>query len=651
MKPTGTDPRILSLAAEVANSPEQNVPIILLKLKEIINNTPLGSSELKKIKQDIYCYDLIQYCLLVLSQDCSRIQGGWTTISQLTQILRLPSHCCVGLEPGEDAEEFYNELLPSAAENFLVVGRRLQTCFINAAKGEEKDELLRFFQIVTDSLFWLLGGHVQLIQNVLQSDHFLHLLQTDNLQIGSTVMTMLQNILQINRGDLLRIEGKTLHSILDEVVFKLLSTPSSVIRSTAAKLLLLMTETHQEILILLRLSACYKGLRSLRNKQEPGTEFSQELGQLIALLTPKVYQEVEEQKLHQAACLIQAYWKGFQTRKRLKKLPSAVITLQRSFRSKRSKILLKLDRQKEEEDRRLQLHIQRQRAMRLSRELRLSMLEIVHPGQVEKHNREIEEKSALIIQKHWRGYRERKIFRQQRPSLTEYKAAVTLQRATLKFLAMCRKKKKLFAPWQGLQDLTDARRVKLKQQVDDYLQRHPYIQVIKHFVTSILTLPEMLQPSSCKGFTISLKNGTTRSPTLHKEIKKHWKCSQMSDVTSRELHSQAQEQLQHYLMGRVLEERAQQHREALMAQINTNIEQLMKAPSLKEAEGKEPELFLSRSRPVAAKAKQAHLTALKHLQAPWWKNLGEEEGDEIDIPKDELSVELGTLFIGGTKPP
>uniref|UniRef100_A0A671DUC5 IQ motif containing B1 n=1 Tax=Rhinolophus ferrumequinum TaxID=59479 RepID=A0A671DUC5_RHIFE len=465
MKPTGTDPRILSLAAEVAKSPEHNVPVILLKLKEILNNTPLGSSELKKIKQDIYCYDLIQYCLLVLSQDCSRIQGGWTTISQLTQIL---SHCCVGLEPGEDAEEFYNELLPSAAENFLILGRQLQTCFINAAKGEEKDKLLHFFQIVTDSLFWLLGGHVQLIQNVLQSDHFLLLLQTDNVQMGSTVMTMVQNILQINRA-------------------------------------------------------------------------------------------------------------------------------------KRTKTLLKLNRQKEEEDRRLQLQLQRQRAMRLYRELRLSMLEIVHPGQVEKHNREIEEKSALIIQKHWRGYRERKNFRQQRPSLTEYKAAVTLQRATLKFLAKCRKKKKLFGPWQGLRELTDARRVELKQQVDDYVRRHP--------------------------------------------------SSQMSDVTSKELHSQAQQQLQHYFMGRALEERTQQHREALMAQISTNIEQLMKAPSLKEAEGKESELFLSRSRPVAAKAKQAHLTTLKHIQAPWWKKLGEEVGDEVDVPKDELSVELGTLFIGGTKPP
>lgn len=348
---------------------------------------------------------------------------------------------------------------------------------------------------------------------------------------------------------------------------------------------------------------CYSisGLRSLLNKQEPGTEFSQELRQLIGLLSPKVSQGVEEQKLHQAACLIQAYWKGFQTRKRVKKLPSAVITLQRSFRAKRTKTLLKLNRQKEEEDRRLQLQLQRQRAMRLHRELRLSMLEIVHPGQVEKHNREIEEKSALIIQKHWRGYRERKNFRQQRPSLTEYKAAVTLQRATLKFLAKCRKKKKLFGPWQGLRELTDARRVELKQQVDDYVRRHP--------------------------------------------------SSQMSDVTSKELHSQAQQQLQHYFMGRALEERTQQHREALMAQISTNIEQLMKAPSLKEAEGKESELFLSRSRPVAAKAKQAHLTTLKHIQAPWWTKLGEEVGDEADVPKDELSVELGTLFIGGTKPP
>ncbi|XP_006869408.1 PREDICTED: IQ calmodulin-binding motif-containing protein 1 isoform X1 [Chrysochloris asiatica] len=586
MKPTGTDPRILSLAAEVAKSPEQNVPVILLKLKEIINSTPLGSSELKKIKQDIYCYDLIQYCLLVLSQDCSRIQGGWSTISQLTQIL---SHCCVGLEPGEDSEEFYSELLPSAAENFLVLGRRLQTCFINAAKGEEKDELLHFFQVVTESLFWLLGGHVQLVQNVLQSDHFLHLLQTDDVQIGTIVMTMLQNILHINSGHLLRIEAKKLHSILDEVVFKLLSTPSPVLRNTAIKLLLLMAESHHEILILLRRSSCYRGLRSLLNKQEIGSEFSHELRQLLGVLSPKSYQEVEEQKLHKAACVIQAYWKGFQTRKRIKKLPSAVTTLQRNFRMKRTKILLKLNRQKEEEDHKLQLQLQRQRAMRLSRELQLSMLEIVHPGDVEKHNQEIEEKSALIIQKHWKGYRERKTFHQQKQTHMEYKAAIILQRAALTFLAKCHKRKELFAPWQGFQGLTDAHRVELKQQVDDYVRRHP--------------------------------------------------SSQMSDVASKDLHAQAQEQLQSYLLGTGL------FHSLVYFLFTTG------APSLKEAEGKEPKVFISRSRPVAAKAKQTHLTTLKHIQAPWWKKLGEEPGNEIDILKDELSVELETLFIGGTKPP
>lgn len=45
---------------------------------------------------------------------------------------------------------------------------------------------------------------------------------------------------------------------------------------------------------------CYpiSGLRSLINKQEPGTEFSKELRQLIGLLSPKVYQEVEEQVLN-----------------------------------------------------------------------------------------------------------------------------------------------------------------------------------------------------------------------------------------------------------------------------------------------------------------------------------------------------------------
>lgn len=42
--------------------------------------------------------------------------------------------------------------------------------------------------------------------------------------------------------------------------------------------------------------------------------------------------------------------------------------------------------------------------------------------------------------------------------------------------------------------------------------------------------------------------------------------------------------------------------------------------------------------PVAAKAKQADLIALKHSQPPRWKNLGEEPGDQTGVPKDELRI-------------
>jgi hypothetical protein len=48
----------------------------------------------------------------------------------------------------------------------------------------------------------------------------------------------------------------------------------------------------------------------------------------------------------------------------------------------------------------------------------------------------------------------------------------------LKFLAKRRKTKKLFASWYGLQEFTDARRVELKQQVDDYVKRHPVCRLL-----------------------------------------------------------------------------------------------------------------------------------------------------------------------------
>nr|XP_042699015.1 IQ calmodulin-binding motif-containing protein 1 isoform X3 [Chrysemys picta bellii] len=550
MKPAAVDSRILALAAQVTESSDRDVPVLLLKLKEILNSTSLGSKESQKVKQDLYYYNLVQYCMLVLKQDYSRLPGGWATAAQLSEIL---SQCCVGLEVKEDPEEFYNKLLPSAVDNLLFLGRRLQARFIRAIKDEEKSEFLRCFRTVTDAICWLFGGHIQLTECVLQSNHFLQLLITDDVETATAMMSMLQNILRANSSVLLHVDEKILHSVLDELVYKLSSTTNPVTGNAATKVLLSVAESHPQLVELL--STRYKGLRTLLSKQWAGKGFDRNLNQLSDLLYSESCRKGEMQRLHQAACLIQAVWRGFLTRKRLKTLPIAVTALQRSFRAKRKQELQHLKRLKEDETLRQQLQLQRQRAMRLFHERQLTLLEIVHAGQVDRYIQETEGKAALTIQRHWRGYRTRRKVHQQRQSLKQHKAAVTIQRAA----------------------------------------------------------------------------------------------SQMAEEMSKELHRQAQEKLAQYLLRSSLDRRAEQRREALLAQVNTDMELLMSAPSLMEATEKDLDVFMSRSVPVACKARQSHNTMLKYTRWPWWKKLGDEFMDDDMIPDDVLNTEFGTLFIGGSK--
>ncbi|NXV25828.1 IQCB1 protein, partial [Rissa tridactyla] len=588
------DPRILALAAQVTESREQDIPLLLLNLKGILNIASLGCEESKKIKQDIYNYDLTQYCMLVLRQDHSRLRGGWATAAQLAEIL---SHCCVGLEVKEDTEEFYKKFLPSAIDNLLFLGRRLQARFIRAIKDEEKQDFLRWFQTVTDAICWLFGGHIQLAACVLQNDHFLQLLITDDVETAIKMMSVLHNILTVNSSVLLQVDEETLHSVLDELVYKLSSTTNPVVGNAATKLLLLVAKFCKQLVKLL--TARYKGLKGLLSKQWTGKGFDRDLSQLLDLLDLEQSSGKGEMRMqHQAACIIQATWRGFLTRKRLKKLPQAVTTLQRSFRAKREQELQHLKKQKEDEALKLQMQLQRQRAMRLFHERQLALLEIIHASQVNKYMEEMEGKSALTIQRFWRGYRARRNFHQQRQSLKEYKAAVVIQRAACKFLEKRRRRRPL-SSWKDPKGLTDEQRLALQQKVDDYIKLHP--------------------------------------------------ASQMSEEMSKELHMQAQEKLAQFLLRSRLDQRAAQRRETLLAQVNTDVELLMNAPGLAEITEKDLDVFMSRSVPVATKARQSHNTMLKYTRCPWWKKLGDEFVEDDVVPDDALNAELGTLFIGGKK--
>ncbi|XP_026563709.1 IQ calmodulin-binding motif-containing protein 1 [Pseudonaja textilis] len=592
MKPLHVDSRILSLTAQITESPDQDIPVLLLKLKEILTSASPGSNESKKIKQDLYYCDLVQYCLLVLKQDYTRVPGGWTTAAQIAEIL---SQCCVGLEVKTEREEFYSKLLPSAIDSLFFLGRRLQAQFVRAVKDEKRNEFLHCFRTVTDAICWLCRSHVYLVGNVLQNKHFQQLLTTDDAEITTQTLLLLQNILRTNSKALVQITEETLHFLLDELIYKISSTTNPARGKETVKLLLLITESDAQLVI--TVNARYKGLHTLLSKQWTGKGFDKNLNQLLDLLDAENLSSCDPQRMHQAACLIQASWRGYQTRKRLRQLPKAITILQRKFRAKREQELQSLKRQREEESLRQQLQLQRQRAMRLFHERQLTLLEIVHAGQIDKHMHEMKEKAALTIQTYWRAFKARRNFHQQKRNLKEYKAAVLIQRAALKFLE--KKRRKAHSLWKQPESLSDEQRILLQQKVESYIKLHP--------------------------------------------------ASAMSEEMSRELHHQAQEKLAHYMLRKRKDQKAKQHREALLAQVHTDVDQLLSAPSLSECTVKDLNVFMSRSVPVVAKAKQSHNTMLKYMQWPWWKKLEEDFFKEEVDSVDPTTAELETLFIGGSK--
>ncbi|XP_034278561.1 IQ calmodulin-binding motif-containing protein 1 [Pantherophis guttatus] len=592
MKPLPVDSRILSLTAQITESPDQDIPVLLLKLKEILTSASPGSNESKKIKQDLYYYDLVQYCLLVLKKDYTKVPGGWTTAAQIAEIL---SQCCVGLEVKTEREEFYSKLLPSAVDSLLFLGRRLQAQFVRAIKDEKRNEFLHCFRTVTDAICWLCRGHIHLVENVLQNKHFQQLLTTDDAETTTQTLSLLQNILRTNSKALVQITEEALHFLLDELIYKISSTTNPARGNATVKLLLLITESDAQLVI--TVNARYKGLHTLLSKQWTGKGFDKNLNQLLDLLDAENSSSCGPQKMHQAACLIQASWRGYQTRKRLRQLPKAITILQRKFRAKREEELQSLKRQREEECLRQQLQLQRQRAMRLFHERQLTLLEIVHAGQIDKHMHEMKEKAALTIQRYWRAFKARRNFHQQKRNLKEYKAAVLIQRAVLKFLE--KKRRKAYSLWKQPESLSDEQRISLQQKVESYIKLHP--------------------------------------------------ASAMSEEMSRELHHQAQEKLAHYMLRKRKDQKAKQHREALLAQVHTDVDQLLSAPSLSECTMKDLNVFMSRSVPVVAKAKQSHNTILKYMQWPWWKKLEEDFFKEEVDSVDPATAELETLFIGGSR--
>ncbi|KAM6945732.1 IQ calmodulin-binding motif-containing protein 1 [Aplochiton taeniatus] len=566
---------------------EQKVPIVLSTLQDALSRISLEYQDptvANFFKQDLLREGILQHCADALKLNYDRVEGGYSTAAHMAEVL---STCCVGVEPVQkDSEAFHRLLLPSITGSLLLLANRLSSLGggTNGKQESKRPDAFRLFRKVMESLGWLLKGHDRHSSHVLKSKPYYDLWLSEEDRVVIACISMWHQICTANSEFVAGLSHDTLTVLLEDTVH-LLGESSDAVGEAAVRLVLLISLQHEPALRLLLdkfivfpwcVDVC------VCSQQAPTDE--------------RVC----------AACVIQAAWRAHRTRRRVRSLPRAVSTLQRSFRERRRRCEERAEAVRRQEEQRLQVCVRRQRARREFHQKQLELLHLLPPGQVQRYLAEVERQAALIIQRVWRGHRQRRAFCTSRHALTEHRATVVLQRAVLRFLGRRRTLKAPAppSPWAGLGGLPDRRRAELQREVDEHLAAHP---------SSVLSVGG-----------------------------------------SRELHGQVQGLLGQHLQDRGAERRRQTHADALLAQINSYVELLTNAPSLSEATEPDCQLFRSRSAPVAARARQSHNALLRSGRRPWWRTLGDEDvvgaagagGNDSDQMENVESA-IDTLYLGG----
>ncbi|XP_046886949.1 IQ calmodulin-binding motif-containing protein 1-like [Hypomesus transpacificus] len=594
------DTALCALVARKDLKPEKQVSLVLSKLQDILRRKSVhDGAQLDAFKQDLYRDGVLKYCADVLNLNYEKVDGGYASATQIAEIL---SSCCVGVKLDKDELAFHRRLLPSVTDNLLSLALRLMT----GLEENGQPEMLHHFRKVMASLCWLLKGHNHLTSQALQSTLYEHIQMSEDERVKQVCLSLWQQVLSTNSELLADLRLDCLSVFLDDVAFELTNSSHSAVGGAAVRLLLLVA--RQKGTTLRFIINRFRGLDKIISKEYRGRGLDEEVDELLNLLHSGAHEPVKTQVSEEcvrAACVIQAAWRACLTRRRVKKLPGAVSTLQRSFRERRRRREQQAQEERWAEELRLQVCARRQKARREFHQRQLELLHLLPPGQVQRYLGEVEKQAAVIIQKVWRGHKERRRFKQVRHTLSQYRAAVVLQRAVVRFLKKQREEKvpPLPSPWISTQGLTDRRRAELKKEVDEYIAFHP--------------------------------------------------SSVVSEGGTRELHTQTQALLLQHLQGREAERKAHIHTQALLAQINTDLELLMNAPAVSVASTADCEMFRSRSAPVAARARQSHNAILQGAKLPWWKMLGNDNefiglDSESELP-GHLEIEFDTLFMPGSK--
>ncbi|KAI3366196.1 hypothetical protein L3Q82_010023, partial [Scortum barcoo] len=580
----------------------------------------MDGGALTRVKSQLYLSGVLSHCVLLLSP--RSLRGNWSAATTLAQ---LTSSCCVGVEPGKHSQAFHRLFLPSVIDGLLSLASRLM----------RRAEYVSLFRKLMDSVGWLLRAHTQLTSQVLSSIHYEQMQMCEDVAVSLPCIQMWIQTCTSSRDFLSGLSDDSVLLLLNEAVGQLAVSSDSAVGGASIRLILIMANQQERRLRPLLLSfrgqrshmlmcfnllfvctACWvkghcvsAGLDSLLDKDWRGRGFDQEVDQLITLIQSNARTTIllQASTEHvQAACVIQAAWRSYRTRRRVKSLNRVVSTLQRRYRAWR--------RQQQ----------QQREAQQWEEELKYQVRETVLPSEscAVVYLQECgSRRAAVVIQSFWRGFRERLTLQQHTTTHTETRTHTAEggqdacrergltdggDSAFFQVRRFLQRRRAAKAPptspfWIGQSGLTDSRREELKRQVEEHISLHP--------------------------------------------------SSRVSRQECERLHEEAQLLLLSELQRGDQRRRHEERMEALLAHTHTQLELLRDAPPLSIVTATDAESFLSPSGPIAAQARDAHNAVLQVNRLPWWRTLGETAGgvDGFSPARlQELEAELGGLFVGGS---
>ncbi|XP_064403841.1 IQ calmodulin-binding motif-containing protein 1-like [Halichondria panicea] len=561
------------------------LPLILVGLYPTVSSSEFSIKETQKIKQQIWLNDLLHILVEVVRQDFSVVEGAWNTAEQLAFIL---ASVCASLHPTSSDDvhtdittEFFDILLPTAVDSILILATNVLEASLSDARKDVKGTFIGTIEL----LLLICRSHDSLVLRALQSPYLLHMLITDNDEFVFETLIGLEVCINLDLYCLLKLPLQTLYSILDELVYKISGSNKNNARQSL-NILATISSVNSNILNLIL--SRYDGLQTMTRKWSFGkvSEVTNVFVQQVDQMSTQGNLQVEKH----AAVVIQASWRGYSTRKKMKRVHNGIRNFQLFYRrwkakkcsnvhsllntiSLNSNVCMNLRHNKKEAAKKSQmkakeLSLIKQEVTKQNRitfwETQLTQMQQISSSNISSFIEQKEVEAAVKIQSCWRTHVARKTYNHLRQNVHFSNYAIVIQRAFRR-----------------------------------YTERKTHMAVIS-----------------------ASRSQTFARALLQKEISEYRSgAAYSSESVIRELHENVQETLKEFYLLRPVQNRLLNQQKLVVTQLERSSTLLTSAPILTDSflVKNVTRTFSSSSAQIADMARMAHREELKTTNLPWWK--------------------------------